>query len=447
MSKRITILGGGESGVGAALLGGKIGYKVLVSDAGTLQEHFRAELQRAGIAVEEGGHSQKVFAADLVVKSPGIPRNTEVVLEAVRKGIEVVSEVEFAYRHTTSKIIGITGTNGKTTTTSLIYHLLEAGGLDVAACGNIGSSMARRVAEKDYEWLVVELSSFQLDDIKEFHPNVAILLNITPDHLNRYADFDEYVAAKWRIFENMTDADSAIYWADDPVITSRMNMAGTLARQVGVSLVNGEYSKVERGIQLGKTRINKRDIPLTGDHNMINVMAASAAAIEAGLSAKSIKQFLQSFRGVPHRMEFIDEIDGVRFINDSKATNVDAVYYALDAYKGPITWIAGGQDKGNDYTRIKPLVAEKVKSMVCLGVDNEKLMNAFLGIPDNMSETRDVNEATRTAFHYSSEKDVVLLSPACASFDLFNSYEDRGEQFRKAVQDLKSEVEQNPGHE
>ena len=443
MVRKIVILGAGESGVGAALLASSKGYDVFVSDNGPIEDHYVQELENAGIEYEQNGHTKsRILQSEALIKSPGIPENAGIIQIARSGGLEIISEIEFASRFTGAKIIGITGTNGKTTTTQLTYHLLKTSGLRVGIGGNIGTSMSRMIMEDTYDWLVIELSSFQLDDIIDFHPHIAIILNITPDHLNRYADFDHYADAKLNLLKHMEGEDMVIYWNEDKVIGDRLQEINGSFQKTPVSLENQDvFFRRENGsLMLGGLQIETKKLPIKGDHNHINVMCASAAAIGAGVSEDSIREGLLSFQGIPHRMEVVEEINGITFINDSKATNVEAVFYALGTFSGPITWIAGGQDKGNDYSKILPLVEEKVNALICLGIDNAKLMDVFGKVP-NITETRDIKVAAKMALEYSKINDVVLLSPACASFDLFKSYEDRGDQFREAVAELKFENE------
>jgi len=445
MNKYIGILGAGESGTGAALLAKSRGYDVFVSDSGVIADNYLKDIESNHIRYEQGTHSHaEIHKADMIVKSPGIPDDASVVSKAEAKQIPVISEIEFAFMHTNAKFIAITGTNGKTTTTRLTYHLLKTAGFNIGIAGNIGDSLARQVIVDDKEWYVVELSSFQLDGMHTFHPHVSILLNITPDHLDRYDyDFDLYAASKFRIMQNLEPADYLIYLQDDEVIASELKNAGTSFNKQGVS-VHDPYafgSVHDTYLQIGELQVSVSNIPLKGLHNYINVMCSVAAALDLGADAGKVTEGLKTFRNAPHRMERIDTINGVSFINDSKATNVEAVYYALDAYDNPVIWIAGGIDKGNNYERLRPLVESKVRSLICLGVDNSKLREAFQDVTEKIFETNDIKAAARKAYEYSQKNDVVLLSPACASFDLFTNYEDRGNQFRTAVRELKNEVE------
>ena len=438
MKKMIVILGAGESGIGAALLGKSRGYRVFVSDIGKINSSLIKEMDSNQIDYEQNVHSEeKILTSDLVIKSPGIPDTSLIVQKIKAAGIEVISEVEFAFRHTKSKIIGITGTNGKTTTTELTCHLLKSGGKDVAVCGNIGTSMARLVSEKEREWLVVELSSFQLDDVVEFHPRIAIVLNITPDHLNRYRDFNHYTNSKMNLLNRMGMNDPIIYWKEDKGLNEKISSKEGIIIPVSISDSSVAYHSEKGMLYFDSYSLKEKELTLRGDHNYINIMCAVAAAIKAGVSFDDVRLGLKTFKGIPHRMEYVDTIDGVSFINDSKATNVEAVYYALDTFDGSVTWIVGGQDKGNDYTKIYPLVKEKVRTIICLGLDNTKIREVFDGVSAHFEETIDVKEAAILGLKYSERNDVVLLSPACASFDLFKSYEDRGDQFRNAVKELK----------
>ncbi len=447
MSKRIVILGAGESGTGAALLAKAKGYEVFVSDKGTMKDKYRDELVRNKIAFEEGEHTEeKVLNASLVIKSPGIPDKAEIILKLKAKGIEVIDEIEFAFRFIQGKVIAITGTNGKTTTTLLTYHLLKSAGFSVALAGNVGESLAGKIAHGNHDWYVLEISSFQLDGTKAFKPAIGVLLNITPDHLDRYEyKMENYVASKFRLIQNMDAADHFIYCADDERIAAEINKQKPTPHLVNISLKSDTAVKFD-----GKHmcfsfdeafEIAQSETTLKGPHNLINTMAAVSAAYLAGVKVKAIREGLKTFKNAPHRLEYIATINGVDFINDSKATNVDSVVYALGSYDQPLIWIAGGIDKGNDYNLVKDQVSKKVKALICLGTENDKLKNFFGGIVKRIQETQQVSELVRLALSEAQPGDVVLLSPACASFDLFKNYEDRGDQFRKAVLDLKKEVE------
>jgi UDP-N-acetylmuramoylalanine--D-glutamate ligase len=443
---RLVILGGGESGIGAAILGQAKGYDVFLSDGSSLKEHYKLELQRRGIAFEEGGHTEeKVLQADEVMKSPGIPEKSEMVKKIRAKGIPVISEVELAYRHKQdSRIIAITGSNGKTTTTALTYHICKSAGLDCALVGNIGYSFARQVAEDPKPWYVAEISSFQLDDIHEFSPDVAVLTNITEDHLDRYEyKFENYINSKFRIRMNQSAHQYFIYCADDPVTMQYLNVHSTQTNLLpftmrqelkkGAYIQNGQMT-ISTGDE--KMQMSIYDFALKGKHNQYNTMAAGLAAAIIGLRKDKIRDAIQSFESLEHRMEPVLPVRGVEFINDSKATNVNSTWYALESMDKPTILILGGVDKGNDYSLIRDLVREKVKAIVCLGVDNRKIHEAFMNDVPVIVNTGSAKEAVHTAFRLANKGDVVLLSPACASFDLFKNYEDRGNQFKQAVREL-----------
>jgi UDP-N-acetylmuramoylalanine--D-glutamate ligase len=442
---RLVILGGGESGVGTAILGKQKGFEVFVSDKGEIQEKYKEVLEHFEIEWESGEHTEaKILNADLVMKSPGIPDSVPLVKTLVEKGVPVISEIEFASKYTDATLIGITGSNGKTTTTMLTYHLLKNGGLDVGMAGNIGDSYAKMVAEQNYGHYVLEISSFQLDGIVDFKPRIAVITNITPDHLDRYEyKFENYIASKCRIAMNQDANDYLIYDADDDVIREALKKHPIQSKLVPFSVKR----KLEEGAWLEnkmikiklehKTLEMSEDIlALEGQHNVKNTMAASMAAMLVKVRKEAIRDSIQSFQGVPHRLEKVLKINHVEYINDSKATNVNATYYALDGIKKPIVWIVGGVDKGNDYAELMPMVREKVKAIVCLGVDNSKLIDAFGNVIDLMVETYSMEEAVKVAYKIAERGDAVLLSPACASFDLFKNYEDRGNQFKNAVKNL-----------
>lgn len=449
MSKKIIILGAGESGTGAALLAKAKGFDVFVSDQGTIKDKYKAELQMAGVAFEEGSHSMdKVLDADLIIKSPGIPDKTEVIKQAKAKSIEIIDELEFGFRYLTGKVIAITGTNGKTTTTLLTYHLLQSAGYKVALAGNVGESLARKVATGSHDWYVIEISSFQLDGTKTFRPEIGILTNITPDHLDRYEyKMENYVNSKFLLVRNMTLQNHFIYYADDAVTGEEVKQRAIDPVKIPVSLSNKSsqihFDGAEMVFQFGANvfGITQAETTLKGPHNLINTMAAVSAAYLAGVKIDSIKASLKTFKNAPHRLESVATIKGVEFVNDSKATNVDSVVYALGSYTQPLIWIAGGIDKGNDYNIIKAEVTQKVKTLICLGKDNAKLKKFFGEVVPEIKETQTVKELVRMALESAKQGDVVLLSPACASFDLFKNYEDRGNQFREAVLELKREVE------
>jgi UDP-N-acetylmuramoylalanine--D-glutamate ligase len=450
MTERIVILGSGESGTGAAILAKAKGYDVFVSDQGQIKDKYKVELQDHSIPFEESVHSEdKILNADLVIKSPGIPDKAEIIKKVKAANISIIDEIEFAYRYIDgSKVIAITGTNGKTTTTLLTYHLMKESGLNVALAGNVGFSMARQVAEKNFDWYVLEMSSFQIDGIETFKPDIAILLNVTPDHLDRYGyNMQNYVNSKFSLIKNMTAQEEFIYYADDKVITSEISSRPVVPKKISVSLNADSASPVRYdGEKMTFTlkdefSIAQSDTTLNGPHNLINTMAAVSAAFFAGVGLKEIRSALKTFKNAPHRLEPVGVINGIEYINDSKATNVDSVVYALGSYAKPLVWIAGGVDKGNDYNLIKEEVQKKVKALICLGKDNEKLKTAFGDVVPVIRETQSVKELVRIALALAKEGDVVLLSPACASFDLFKNYEDRGTQFREAVQELKREVD------
>ena len=442
---KLVVLGGGESGVGTALLGQQKGFEVFVSDKGQIQEKYKEVLEHIAIEWEEGQHTDaKILDADVVMKSPGIPDKVPLVQQLLAKGVPVVSEIEFASKYTDAIIIGITGTNGKTTTTSLTYHLVKEAGFLVGCAGNIGDSFAKMVAEKDLANYVLEISSFQLDGIVDFKPKVAVITNITPDHLDRYEyQFDNYIASKFRIAMNQDSSDYLIYDADDEVITDWLKENPVQSKLVPFSLKKAQ----EFGAWLDKKNIRIHIEPKTlemsidfltldGQHNVKNAMAASLASMLVGVRKEAIKQSIQTFQGVPHRLEKVLKINHVEYINDSKATNVNATYYALDGIKKSIVWIVGGVDKGNDYSELMPMVREKVKGIICLGMDNSKLFETFGNAVEPMVETTSMNEAVKIAYKMATRGDAVLLSPACASFDLFNNYEDRGDQFKAAIRKL-----------
>nr|WP_288933758.1 UDP-N-acetylmuramoyl-L-alanine--D-glutamate ligase [uncultured Allomuricauda sp.] len=442
---RLVILGGGESGVGTAILGKKEGFEVFVSDKGEIKEKYKEVLEHFEIEWESGEHTEaKILNADLVMKSPGIPDNVPLVKALVEKGVPVISEIEFASKYTDAILIGITGSNGKTTTTMLTYHLLKDGGLHVGMAGNIGDSYAKMVAEQDFDQYVLEISSFQLDGIVDFKPHIAMITNITPDHLDRYEyKFENYIASKFRIAMNQDENDYLIYDADDEVIQHWLKEYPVQSKLVPFSVKR----KLEEGAWLEdktikiklehKTLEMSEDIlALEGQHNVKNTMAASMAAMLVKVRKETIRNSIQSFQGVPHRLEKVLKINHVEYINDSKATNVNATFYALDGIKKPIVWIVGGVDKGNDYSELMPMVREKVKAIICLGVDNSKLIDAFGNVIDLMVETYSMEEAVKVAYKVAERGDAVLLSPACASFDLFKNYEDRGDQFKTAIKNL-----------
>jgi len=440
---KLVILGGGESGTGAAVLGKQKGWEVFLSDKSSLKEVYKKELDAKGIRWEEGQHTEsEILSADCIIKSPGIPHKVPIVQQAKAKGIEIISEIEFASRYTDAKIIAITGSNGKTTTTTLVYHLLKEAGLSVAVGGNIGYSFARLVAQEPKEYYVLEISSFQLDDITSFHPHIALLLNITPDHLDRYNyEFQNYIDAKMRITEFQQAADFLIYDADDPVTVQEINKGQVKAQLLPFSLEKtferGAWSLDEKNMYVNVNQnifeMSTKDLTIKGKHNLKNAMGATMVAKLLNVRNENIRNSLMTFQGVPHRLEFVREVEGVRYINDSKATNVNSVYYALDSMEEGLVWIVGGQDKGNDYTPLIPYVSKKVKAIVCLGIDNQKIIQTFQSIVPTIIETHSMEDAVQVGRGLSQEGDTVLLSPACASFDLFQSYEDRGNQFKHYV--------------
>jgi len=440
---KLVILGGGESGTGAAVLGKQKGWEVFLSDKSSLKEVYKKELDAKGIRWEEGQHTEsEILSADCIIKSPGIPHKVPIVQQAKAKGIEIISEIEFASRYTDAKIIAITGSNGKTTTTTLVYHLLKEAGLSVAVGGNIGYSFARLVAQEPKEYYVLEISSFQLDDITSFHPHIALLLNITPDHLDRYNyEFQNYIDAKMRITEFQQAADYLIYDADDPVTVQEINKGQVRAQLLPFSLEKtferGAWSLDEKNMYVNVNQnifeMSTKDLTIKGKHNLKNAMGATMVAKLLNVRNENIRNSLMTFQGVPHRLEFVREVEGVRYINDSKATNVNSVYYALDSMEEGLVWIVGGQDKGNDYTPLIPYVSKKVKAIVCLGLDNQKIIQTFQSIVPTIIETHSMEDAVQVGRGLSQEGDTVLLSPACASFDLFQSYEDRGNQFKHYV--------------
>ncbi|MCX8019443.1 MAG: UDP-N-acetylmuramoyl-L-alanine--D-glutamate ligase [Chitinophagaceae bacterium] len=451
MPERIVIIGGGESGTGAALLASQKGFEVFLSDAGSLKEEYRNELSHHGIAFEEGGHSlDNILNADYVVKSPGISDKTEIIKAIREKGIRIIGEVEFAFHFKgKGRIVAITGTNGKSTTTVLTYHLFRNAGLDCAACGNIGYSFARQVVFKPCDVYVLEISSFQLDDIVDFRPEIAILTNITEDHLDRYDyQFEKYIRSKFRIVMNQKENDAFIYNADDEVITKAMNQPGFIGYDIKSTLFPISMKKeipmgafIKDGdmyLRTGNefTRMSIFDFALKGKHNYYNTMAACVASSLMEIRNEKIREALRSFEALEHRMEPVATIRGVEFINDSKSTNVNSTWYALESMTKPVILILGGLDKGNDYSLLTDLVKEKVKAIVCLGKDNRRIHEAFQSIVPVIIDTDSAEKAVHAAYRLAEKGDVVLLSPACASFDLFKNYEDRGKQFKKAVKEL-----------
>ena len=443
--KRLVILGGGESGVGAALLGKQKGYEIFVSDRGSIAKKYKKVLLHNEISFEEKQHTESlILNADVVVKSPGIPEKAPIVQQLINNGVLVISEIEFASKYTDALIIGITGSNGKTTTTLITHHLLKSAKINVGVAGNIGASFAQQVAEENFESYVLELSSFQLDGVIDFRPHIAIITNITPDHLDRYEyNFNQYVASKFTITRNQTIHDFLIYDADDKTIDNWLKKNQTNAALIPFSIEKeldyGAFLKEDTIIIKLNTEefsMSISNLRLQGKHNVKNTMAGALASQLLNVRSQSIKDSLANFEGAEHRLENVQKVNGIQFINDSKATNVNATFYALECMDQPTVWIVGGVDKGNDYQDLLPLVREKVKAIVCLGEDNEKLIAVFSNVVDMMIETAGAEEAVKVAYKLSQAGDTVLLSPSCASFDLFDSYEDRGRQFKNAVRDL-----------
>ena len=446
MTRRIAVLGGGESGVGAAVLAKVKGMDVWLSDMGSIADKYKARLNEYDINWEEGHHSEeRILSADEVVKSPGIPDTAPIIQKIKAKSIPMISEIEFAGRYTDAKMVCITGSNGKTTTTMLTYHILKDAGLNVGLAGNVGMSLAYQVATASHDVYVIELSSFQLDNMYDFKANIAVLLNITPDHLDRYDHkMQNYVNAKFRIIQNQTWADSFIFWEDDPVIAEQLRHINVTAKMLPFSEHNEEGAKAycENGELIfnaeGATDFEMpvSELSLAGLHNLYNSMAAGLSASLLNIKKEVIRKALSDFQSVEHRLEYVDTIDGVRYVNDSKATNVNSCYYALESMKTPVVLILGGKDKGNDYSEIEPFVREKVSAIVCMGKDNEKIKTFFAGKVPVIADTHSVGDAVSEATRLAKSGDTVLLSPCCASFDLFKSYEDRGRQFKDEVRRL-----------
>lgn len=443
--KRIVILGAGESGAGAAILAAKQGFDVFVSDFGEIKHQYKLLLDKHHIRWEEKQHTESlILNADEVIKSPGIPDKVPMVKALREKNIPVISEIEFAGRYTKAKMICITGSNGKTTTTMLIYHILKEAGLNVGLAGNVGDSLALQVAEKNFDYYVVELSSFQLDGMTEFKADIAILMNITPDHLDRYNyEFQNYIDSKFRIIQNQTEKDAFIFWNDDPVIRNELKKRNIQSAIYPFSLEKEEKTKafIENNQLIINTLNNIFTMPaselsLTGIHNTYNSMAAGLAASIISVRKENIRQSLQDFQGVEHRLEYVATVRDVKYINDSKATNVNSCWYALQSMRTPVVLILGGTDKGNDYSEIEELVKEKVTGMIFLGVDNEKLHLFFDGKVEKIADARSMQECVQAAYHMAKPGETVLLSPCCASFDLFENYEDRGNQFKVCVRNL-----------
>jgi len=448
MNKRLVILGSGESGFGAAILGRMHGYDVFVSDSSQIKDKYRSELERENIHFEQGAHTEeKILNATIVVKSPGIPDKAPIVQKLRSKSVPVISEIEFAAPYTNAKMICITGSNGKTTTTMLTYHILKKAGYNVGLAGNVGKSFALQVARENFDYYVLELSSFQLDGMYDFKADVAILLNITPDHLDRYDyKFENYVASKFRITRNQGPADHFIYNADDEVIRNYMQQHEIKSTKVPFSIkkpIDGEGASLNENQITLNYKSNQQPLIMTieqlalqGKHNVYNSMAASLAARIVDVRKEIIRESLQDFQHIEHRLEFVASINGIEFINDSKATNVNSTWYALESMEKPVVWICGGQDKGNDYNELLDLVKQRVKAIVCLGKDNKKIIAAFKDVVETIVETDNAYDAVQASYKIGKKGDVVLLSPACASFDLFQNYEDRGMQFKGAVRGL-----------
>lgn len=444
MTKRIVILGAGESGAGAAVLAKKQGFDTFVSDMSAIKENYKTMLNERGIAWEEGKHTEElILNADEVIKSPGIPNEAPIIVKLKERGIPIISEIEFAGRYTNAKMICITGSNGKTTTTSLIYHIFKKAGLNVGLAGNIGQSLAYQVAECNYDYYVIELSSFQLDNMYKFHANIAVLMNITPDHLDRYEHkMQNYVDAKFRIIQNQTENDAFIYWNDDPIIQKELSKYGIHGQNYpfAESKKENEVAYIKNN-QVHFTEpisfnMEQEELALTGKHNLFNSMAAGISANIAGIRKECIREALSDFEGVEHRLEKVCRVRGVEYINDSKATNVNSCWYALQSMKTKTVLILGGKDKGNDYSEIAELVKEKCSALIYLGLHNEKLHNFFDGFGLPVADVQSMQDAVDAAYKMAKKGETVLLSPCCASFDLFKSYEDRGEQFKKCVRNL-----------
>lgn len=447
MNRKIVVLGGGESGVGAAILAKDKGMDVFLSDYGKIAPHYKQQLIDEGIAWEEGGHDEsRILAADEVIKSPGIAPTAPIMVKIAERGIPVISEIEFAGRYTDAKMVCITGSNGKTTTTLLTYHILKNAGINVGLAGNVGRSLALQVAREHHDVYVIELSSFQLENMYEFKANIAVMLNITPDHLDRYDyKMQNYVNAKFRIIRNLTPEDAFIFWQDDPVIQAQLRQVTTEARMYPFSehLEKDVDAYIDADDELvlntshTSLKMPRNHLALHGLHNLYNSMAAGLSACLLDIRKEDIRRALEDFEGVEHRLEYVATVNGVRYINDSKATNVNSCWYALESMPKGVVLILGGKDKGNDYTEIEPLVKEKVKAIVCMGKDNAKLLDFFTGKVDAIYDTHSLQDAVDTCAAIAASGDTVLLSPCCASFDLFSSYEDRGRQFKDAVKRLK----------
>ena len=446
MNDNLIVLGGGESGVGAAYLASQNGISVFLSDKNLIELKYKEILIDNGIEFEEGTHSiDKVLKASEIVKSPGIPNDSVLINDIIKKNIPIISEIEFASRFTNAKIIGVTGSNGKTTTVSLIYHILKTSGLNVGIGGNIGNSLAFLIAKNKFDYIVLELSSFQLEGINKFKPSIAVITNLSPDHLERYDySFEKYVDAKFNIVNNQTSSDYLIYNSQDTTIDNELKSRKISSSKIPFSLVKGrlsnqtyiEKNSLKSEINKNQFMISLENLSLKGKHNVQNSMAAATVAHLLKITNQDIKESLSNFQSINHRMENVLTIQKVKYINDSKATNVNAVYYALDSMKNSTVWIVGGVDKGNDYNELLPLVREKVKAIICLGLDNKKIIETFSSISDLILETTSMSEAVNFAYKIAKPNDAVLLSPACSSFDLFEDYEDRGNQFKECVRKL-----------
>lgn len=445
--KRLVILGGGESGVGTAVLAQKKGFDVFLSDKGKLKDKYKDVLSKYGIKWEEEKHTEDlILNADEVVKSPGIPDKADLIKALVKKGIPVISEIEFAGRYTNAKKICITGSNGKTTTTLLTYHMMQKAGLNVGLAGNVGKSFAMQVAENDFDFYVLELSSFQLDGMFEFKADIAILLNITPDHLDRYDyKLENYAESKFRIIQNQTELDAFIYCIDDEVIMKTIKTKNIKAKQYPISIKQeleiGAYLKENNQLIINTNNTNPlfmtiQELALQGKHNIYNSMAAGVTGKLVDMRKETIRESLSDFHNIDHRLELVGNVHGIEFINDSKATNVNSTWYALESMNNPVILILGGVDKGNDYSMLTDLVKSKVKAIICLGTDNKKIIKAFSGVVDTILEAKSAKEAVAQSYKIGKKGDTVLLSPACASFDMFENYEDRGTQFKQAVRAL-----------
>ncbi len=445
MNKHIAILGAGESGVGAAILAKKMGWNVFVSDFGAIKDEFKTELTENGFEWEEGKHSEeRILNADLIIKSPGIPDKAPLIKKLREKGVKIISEIEFGGYYSNAKTIAITGSNGKTTTTMLTYHILKKAGINVGLAGNVGKSFAKQIAEENFDWYVLELSSFQLDDMFDFRADISILTNITPDHLDRYNyEMQNYVDSKFRILQNQTNNDWFIYNFDDPIIQAEVAKRKITAKTAPFSLVKeqevggfADEQQITINIKNEQLTMSIHDLALKGKHNTQNSLASGIASRILEIRKEVVRESLEDFVNVEHRLEFVAKVHGIEFINDSKATNVNSTWFALESMEQPTVWIVGGVDKGNDYSELTDLVRDKVKAIICLGVDNKKLIESFTGVVDTIVEARSAMEAVAYGYRLAKKDETVLLSPACASFDLFENYEDRGNQFKEAVRSL-----------